>query len=235
MLYRLIFRQRVVRWTPNSSAALEITPLQLRKVFIIWFCSSIDSVTGVDRIFLLTSESFSMRINSGGRCSLFIILPRQSTKPCSIIFSSSLIFPGKSWLIKVLITFGLTLIIFLPVLALNLLMKWSTRYGISSRLSFKGGNSNLTTARRKYRSSLNFACATSCLRSLFVAATILISALMVSVLPRGSYSLSCRSRRSLTCMESGSSPISSKKTVPPFTAASFPFLSFLASVNAPLT
>ena len=53
--------------------------------------------------------------------------------------------------------------------------------------------------------------------------------------PTRSNSWSCRTRSSLVCRLSGMSPISSRKTVPPFAASNFPFFAWWAPVNAPFS
>ena len=53
--------------------------------------------------------------------------------------------------------------------------------------------------------------------------------------PTRSYSFSCSRRSSLGWISSGSSPISSRNSVPPFASATLPSLSPTAPVNAPLT
>ena len=45
----------------------------------------------------------------------------------------------------------------------------------------------------------------------------------------------CNTRRSLACVASGMSPISSRNSVPPWACSNNPALSFVAPVNEPLT
>ena len=51
--------------------------------------------------------------------------------------------------------------------------------------------------------------------------------------PRRSISRSCSTRSSLTCVAGDSSPISSRKIVPPWASSKRPFFSVRASVKAP--
>src|SRR5215211_7782755 len=60
-------------------------------------------------------------------------------------------------------------------------------------------------------------------RSRFVAAMTRVSTRVSSVAPTGLTFLSCKTRRSLTCMAGDISPISSRKIVPLFAASKSPF------------
>ncbi len=51
----------------------------------------------------------------------------QSTKPYSMMFSSSRTLPGKSWRMRISMTSGVTPWILLSFFALKRRMKWSTR------------------------------------------------------------------------------------------------------------
>ncbi len=92
-----------------------------------------------------------------------------------------------------------------------------------------------TTFRRKYRSFRKRCCCTSALRSLFVAAIKRTSTAMVLVPPTLSKLISSSTRRSFTCRETGISPISSRKRVPPSASSKRPFFMAVAPVKAPFS
>src|SRR4051812_40924866 len=71
------------------------------------------------------------------------------------------------------------------------------------------------------------------MRSRFVAAMTRTSTFKVSVPPTRSNSRCCSARRSFTCVESGISPISSRKSVPPSASSNRPSLRPTAPVKDP--
>ena len=85
---------------------------------------------------------------------------------------------------------------------------------MSSRRSRSGGSRIGTTRSRYQRSSRNFPSCTAFFRSSLVAATTRTLALRGLRLPTGMYSPSCSTRSSLGWSGGGSSPISSRKSVP---------------------
>ena len=68
-----------------------------------------------------------------------------------------------------------------------------------------------------------------------VAETIRTSTFTERLAPIGSISLSCRARKSLTCMSSGSSPTSSRKRVPPLASWNLPRCLSTAPVKLPFS
>src|SRR6266498_1093663 len=73
----------------------------------------------------------------------------------------------------------------------------------------------------------------SCFRSRFVAAMRRTSTRMVLMPPTRSNSDSWIARRSFTCISTGTSPISSRKSVPPSASSKRPGFEPTAPVNAP--
>ena len=98
-----------------------------------------------------------------------------------------------------------------------------------------GGMAMVMTLNRKKRSSRNSSFLTSPSRSLFVAATMRTSTLRDRDDPTMQTSLSCKTRRSLTCMARLVSLTSSRKIVPPSAVWKNPARESTAPVNAPLT
>src|SRR6266446_4122848 len=72
-------------------------------------------------------------------------------------------------------------------------------------------------------------------RSRCVAASTRTSMRISSWPPTRSKARSCSARKSLTCSSGGMSPISSKKTLPPWASSSLPSRRSLASVKAPFS
>src|SRR6266851_715527 len=106
---------------------------------------------------------------------------------------------------------------------------------ISSLRSRSGGIRRFTTFSRKKRSLRNRPCSTIAARSRLVAASTRAEIGLACVDPTGLTSFSCSARSSFACRSSGSSPISSRNTVPPSAAANSPSFARSAPVNAPFT
>lgn len=92
-----------------------------------------------------------------------------------------------------------------------------------------------TPFSRKYRSRRNAFRSTSASRSRLVAAMNLTSTRRGRTLPRRVTSRVSMTRSSLTCVDSGISPTSSRNSVPPSAASSSPSLLLVAPVNAPFS
>ena len=114
-------------------------------------------------------------------------------------------------------------------------MKTSVSKNISSCLSLKGGSLRQMTLNLKYKSSLNLPSFTSSPKSLLVAATILASIFMDSLLPTRIILPSSITLNSFAWVESGISPISSRNKVPLFAYSNLPFLWYKAPVKAPFS
>ena len=102
-----------------------------------------------------------------------------------------------------------------------------------SSLLRSGGITIGKAFNRKNKSLRKFPSLTSVRRSRFVAHTSLKSTGSFSVAPIGSTECSCRIRKSLLCISNGISPISSRKSVPPFAACTMPWWSMEAPVYEP--
>ena len=97
-----------------------------------------------------------------------------------------------------------------------------------------GGRRSVSTSRRKSRSWRKRPIATSSSSAREVAATMRTSTSRSASAPSRRTRPSCRTRRSLTCEAGGSSPISSRNSVPPAACSTSPVRSRTASVKAPL-
>ena len=104
---------------------------------------------------------------------------------------------------------------------------------MSSRLSRSGGTAIRKTLSLKYRSSRNNPFATISLRSRLVAAMIRTSTGLDCSPPTGRTSFCSITCNNFTCSARGSSPISSRKMVPPSASKNSPFLALSAPVNEP--
>ena len=110
-----------------------------------------------------------------------------------------------------------------------------TRDSISSGRSRRGGIVSDIPARRKYRSERKRPSWLATARSRLLAATNLTSTGRGRVDPRRVTTRSSMARNNVACMPSGSSPISSRNTVPPLAASNRPVRAEAAPVNAPLS
>jgi len=94
--YRFIFLQSVALLMLNSSAVLTLLPLFFSKVLFTISASAFSkgwpSTGGTD-----DPVSSCFMVSSLGRQSRSILFPPQRTKACSMMFSSSRTFPGKSY------------------------------------------------------------------------------------------------------------------------------------------
>ena len=97
----------------------------------------------------------------------------------------------------------------------------------------KGGISRGNTAKRKNRSRRNSPLSTAAFKSRFVAATTRTSTGTGARPPIRSTTFSSITRNSFPCTASGSSPISSRKTVPLEASSNFPSRRSPAPVKAP--
>ena len=106
---------------------------------------------------------------------------------------------------------------------------------MSARRSRSGGIVSPTTLRRYQRSWRKRPAETAACRSWLVAAISRTFILIVRVPPTRSTSWCCRARKSFACSAGASSPISSRKIVPPSATSNLPFFSANAPVNAPFS
>ena len=104
---------------------------------------------------------------------------------------------------------------------------------MSSLRSRRGQRKRLSTFKRQYRSSRNLPSSTIEDMSLFVAAITRTSSKRGLLLPTRLNPPLSITRRSLTWASKGSSPISSRNSVPPSAASNLPIRVAFAPVNAP--
>ncbi len=140
----------------------------------------------------------------------------------SIRFSSSRTLPGKSQAWSCSMAFWGICKILRPKRLQNFSTKCVTRGAISSLRWRRGGIWIGNTCRRKQRSSRKVPFSISFSSWRLVAAIRRIFTLIVLLPPKRSNSPSWSTRRSLACSSRGSSPISSKKSVPPSASSKRP-------------
>ncbi len=113
--------------------------------------------------------------------------------------------------------------------------KCRTKSGISSRRWRSGGTSMGKTARRKYKSGRKRCSCMACRRSRFVAAITRTSTFVSVWEPSRQNTPSWSTRSSFDCSSRGSSPISSRKIVPPSATSKRPNFRLSAPVKAPFS
>src|SRR2546427_12727543 len=113
--------------------------------------------------------------------------------------------------------------------------KHMTSCGMSARRSRSGGIAIGNTFNRYNRAGRKRPVRTASWRSRFVAAITRTATRSGRLDPTGSNSCSCRTRRSFTRVSRGSSPISSRKIVPPSASSKRPTRRSRAPVKAPFT
>ena len=154
----------------------------------------------------------------------------------SIVFESSLTFPGQLYSESFLITLSFTSNSLFRFISLqNFFKKNLVKRFISPFLSLNGGRFTGNTQILKNRSFLNLFSETAVSRLVFVAKTNLISRLISCELPILEIDFSSITLKSFPCRCRGKSPISSRKTLPPSASSKSPILFEIAPVKAHLT
>ena len=169
-----------------------------------------------------------------GRCSTDSGRSSQSTSACSITLANSRMLPGQRWWASAANTSAIATSASGGVCGLAFRTKCRTNSGRSSIRSRSGGIAISNVLIRNSRSSRNSPSATISSRERCVAQTTRTSTVIGWLSPtrRISPLSSARSSRDCNCL--GSSPISSRKRVPPSATSKSPARCSSAPVKAPL-
>ena len=170
------------------------------------------------------------RRTSSTRCAGWITPSVASVAAVSRVFSSARMLSGQRWASRARSAGGENRRSLAPGIWASSARSSRPK---SARRSASVGSASVNPEIRPNRSSRNSPRSTSPARSRWVAAHSRTSTLTGRSSPIGTTSRSCRTRRNAVCEAGGSSPISSRNSVPPSALRTSPVRSPTAPVNAP--